>query len=280
MSDSARTASDDPSSSLYNATVAGREEINPQLLTMRVQPDGDLFEFKPGQFTVLGMLGREPRIPEAETEEILPASDKLIRRAYSIASSSVERGYLEFYLALVTSGQLTPRLFAAPYGGRLFLGRKASGLFTLDRVAAEKEVILIATGTGLAPYMSMLRTLLMNDAERKFVVLHGARHSWDLGYRGELESLARIRPNLTYVPAITHPERDPHFQGRSGRIQALVEAGIIGESSGLPLDPTRVEVLLCGNPGMIDAVKALLQARGFVPDQGKQSGTIHAEEYW
>jgi len=264
----------------YNATVIGREEINPQLLILRVQPDAPLFEFKPGQFGVLGLLGREARVPEAAAEDPVAAAETLIRRAYSIASASVERRYLEFYLTLITSGQLTPRLFALRHGDRLFLGPKASGLFTLDRVPADKAAVLIATGTGLAPYMSMLRTLLMTETQRRFVVLHGARFSWDLGYRGELESLARLRPNFTYIPSITRPDQDPNFRGHSGRIQALLEQGVIEQSSGAPLDPAQAEVFLCGNPEMVQTVKALLEARGFRADHGKDLGTIHLEEYW
>jgi ferredoxin--NADP+ reductase len=264
----------------YNATITGREEINPQLIILRVQPDAELFAFAPGQFGVLGLLAGEPRVPEADAEEAAPDPGKLIRRAYSIASSSVERRYLEFYLTLVTSGELTPRLFALRHGSRVFLSPKASGLFTLDRVAPGKAVLLIATGTGLAPYVSMLRTMLIHDAERKFVVLHGARCSWDLGYRAELESLARVRPNFTYIPSITRPEQDPHFRGQTGRIQNLVKQGVIEAASGLSIEPAVMDVFLCGNPDMITQVKELLQARGFVADHGKESGTIHVEEYW
>jgi ferredoxin/flavodoxin---NADP+ reductase len=264
----------------YNAVVIGREAINPQLLVLRVQSECPLFDFKPGQFAVLGLLGREPRVPEADGEPGLAEPGKLIRRAYSIASASLERRYAEFYLTLVTSGQLTPRLFALTYGSRLFMGPKASGFFTLDRVAHHKALILVATGTGLAPYMSMLRTLLVSDSQRRFVVLHGARYSWDLGYRAELESLARLRANLTYIPSITRPEEDQHFRGRTGRIQTLLETGVIEEESGVPLDPAAADVFLCGNPDMITAAKAFLLARRFEPDHGKQTGTLHVEEYW
>jgi ferredoxin/flavodoxin---NADP+ reductase len=269
-----------PESNPYNATLTGREEVNPQLIVTRVQPDGELFQFAPGQFAVLGMLGREPRVAEADAEEAVPAPEKMIRRAYSIASSSVERRYLEFYVTLVTSGELTPRLFALRHGGRLFLAPKASGLFTLDRVAPGKAVLLLATGTGLAPYMSMLRTLLVHETERKFVVLHGARYSWDLGYRAELESLARIRPNLIYLPSITRPAEDAHFRGLTGRIQTLLAQGAVEQASGLVLEPSKVDVFLCGNPEMINQAKEWLAAKGFVPDHGKTSGTIHVEEYW
>ncbi|MHB9009900.1 MAG: ferredoxin--NADP reductase [Limisphaerales bacterium] len=267
------------SADCYNATVTGREEINPQLIVLRVQSDRELFNFTPGQFAVLGLLAGEPRVPEADPEEPSGKPDRLIRRAYSIASSSVERSYLEFYLTLVMSGELTPRLFALRPGHRVFLSPKASGLFTLDRTPPEKGVLLVATGTGLAPYISMLRTLLIHDT-RRFVVVQGARCSWDLGYRAELESLARIRPNFTYLPSITRPHLDPHFRGRTGRIQTLLAEGAVEEAAGLPLNPALLDAFLCGNPEMIREVKELLVARGFVPDQAKQPGTLHVEEYW
>ncbi len=267
-------------SSGYNAVLTAREEINTQLLIMRVQPDDALFDFKPGQFAVLGLMGNEARIPEADDEDPTPEPDKMIRRAYSIASSSVEKRYLEFYVTLIMSGQLTPRLFALPYGHRLYLGRKASGMFTLDRMAPGKAALLIATGTGLAPYMSILRTMLVHDHSRPYVVLHGARYSWDLGYRAELESLARLRPNLTYIPSITRPDEDPHFRGYTGRIQTLLAQGIVETVSNVRLDPAQVEIFLCGNPEMIRTVKEILEPRGFKPDQGKDPGTIHVEEYW
>ncbi|MFM9090453.1 MAG: ferredoxin--NADP reductase [Verrucomicrobiota bacterium] len=264
----------------YNATVVGREPLNPQLLILRVRPDAGEFNFTPGQFAVLGLAGREPRVADALPEDVAPEPEKLIRRAYSIASASVEKAYVEFYLALVAKGGLTPRLFALPHGGRVFLGPKASGLFTLDRVAPGKAVFLISTGTGLAPYLSMLRTLLIQDTTRRVLVLHGARCSWDLGYRGELETIARLRPNVTYIPSITRAEQDPHFTGQVGRIQKLLEQGVVERLSGVRLDPAEADVFLCGNPDMIASVRGLLEARGFTPDHGKQSGTMHVEEYW
>jgi len=264
----------------YNATVIGREEINPQLVILRVRPDTELFEFRPGQFGVLGLLGSAPRVEESTPEDVPSAPDKIIRRAYSIASASVERRYVEFYLTLITSGQLTPRLFALQHGSRVFLGPKASGVFTLDRVAPEKAVVLIATGTGLAPYVSMLRTLLVGDERRRFVVLHGARFSWDLGYRGELESLARLRPNFTYIPSITRPDQDPHFIGYTGRIQALLEQGVLERESGVALDPAKAEVFLCGNPDMVKLATLLLKDKGFATKGGTAPATIHVEEYW
>ena len=263
-----------------NASVIGREQIHPELIVLRVRPEGKLFDFKPGQFAVLGLPGSAPRVPEAEIETPAPDADKLIRRAYSIASASVERRYCEFYITLINSGGLTPRLFALKHGSKVFLGPKASGVFTLDRTPPGKTAVLIATGTGLAPYVSMLRTILTTETQRKFVVLHGARYSWDLGYRGELETLARLRPNFTYIPSITRPDQDPHFHGRTGRIQTVLEQGAIEKDAGLELDPAKTDVFLCGNPEMVKAVKAQLEPKGFISGDSKNPGTIHVEEYW
>ena len=264
----------------YNARIVGREEINPQLLILLVQPDGALFDFKPGQFAVLGLVGGAPRVDEAAPEETPPVADKLIRRAYSISSASVERRYAEFIITLVSSGELTPRLFVLREGDPLFLGPKASGVFTLDRVPPGKAVILVATGTGLAPYVSMLRTLALRDRERRFVVLHGARFGWDLGYRTELESLARACPHFTYIPSITRADQDPHFAGYTGRIQTLLAEGVVERESGLVLDPEQAEVFLCGNPDMLAAVQGLLEVRGYEVGSGKEPGTLHLEKYW
>ena len=270
----------------YNATVIAREEISPGNIVLRVRPDGDLFDFEAGQFSVLGLRRDAPRIAHAGADDDhdhgggAARPDKPVRRAYSIASSSREREYIEFYITLVPTGELTPRLFALEIGSRLFLSPKATGLFTLDRVPDDEHVVFLSTGTGLAPYMSMLRTHLLCGSERRFVVLHGARVSWDLGYRAELESLNRLCGNFTYVPSITRPAEDPSFTGATGRLQQLLEADAIGERSGLELDPARSHVFLCGNPGMIEAATAWFEERGFVSDAPRKPGNLHTEKYW
>jgi ferredoxin--NADP+ reductase len=141
-------------------------------------------------------------------------------------------------------------------------------------------VILVATGTGLAPYVSMLRTLALRDRERRFVVLHGARYGWDLGYRTELESLARVCPHFTYIPSITRADQDPRFVGYTGRIQTLLAEGVVERESGLALDPEQAEVFLCGNPDMLAVVQGLLEVRGYEVGSGKEPGTLHLEKYW
>ena len=127
-----------------NAVVALRTEISPWLIILRVVPDGwQLPDFAPGQFAVLGLPGATPRCAMAEPEEAPSDPNKLIRRAYSIASSSLTREYMEFYVALVTSGALTPRLFALNIGDRVWLSPRITGMFTLDQVPEGKNVVMI-----------------------------------------------------------------------------------------------------------------------------------------
>jgi ferredoxin--NADP+ reductase len=206
-----------------NAVVSQRTEVSPGLIILRVVPDGwEAPEFIPGQFAVLGLPGSAPRCVTSDTEEEARPRDKLIKRAYSLASSSVTRMYLEFYISLVHSGTLTPRLFALERGDRLWVSPKTSGLFTLAEVPADQHILLIATGTGLAPYMSVLRSRLVCGGERRFGVLHGARHSWDLGYQSELLAMQRTCGNFAYISTISRPEEEPvAWHGHRGYLQEL-----------------------------------------------------------
>ncbi|MFV2072220.1 MAG: ferredoxin--NADP reductase [Thermoanaerobaculales bacterium] len=189
----------------------------------------------------------------SDQEDPAPEPDKLIRRAYSIASSPEEADFLELYITLVRSGALTPRLWALKPGDHLWLGRKFSGLFTLDDLPGSAHVVLMATGTGLAPYMSMLRGFLLRESQRKVAVLHGARHSWDLGYRSELQTLQRLFPDFDYIPIVSRPEEEAlPWTGHRGYVQELWQRGTVAERWGFSPEPATTHVFLCGNPGMID----------------------------
>ncbi|MBF0622881.1 MAG: ferredoxin--NADP reductase [Magnetococcales bacterium] len=268
----------------YNATLVSRQDLTPQLTVFRVKPDVTPYPFKPGQFAVLGLQRNAERIPEAAAEEPLdPAkADRLIRRAYSISSASQEDGFLEFYLSLVTSGQLTPRLFNLKEQDRLFLGKGAAGHFTLDLVPGDKDILMVATGTGLAPYISMLRTISLGEGcpVRKITVLHGAAYSWDLGYRRELEALTRSCPSLQYLPVISRPEEDKSWNGLTGRLTAWISNPQLESLSGFSLTPEQTHVFLCGNPGMIEDSETLLTGRGYTVGTRKEPGSLHREKYW
>lgn len=270
-----------------NAVVTHRIEVASGLIILRVAPDGwELPGWEPGQFAVLGLPGSAPRTmlsdPEpGTTDSEGPGSDKLIRRAYSIASAPDEAGYLEFYITLVQSGALTPRLFALKPGDSLFLGKKISGMFTLGDVPEGNNLILVGTGTGLAPYMSMLRSELECHLDLHTVVLLGARHSWDLGYRGELIAMQRYCPTFHYIPVISRPaEEMVKWSGQTGYVQDLWDRGLVETAMGTKPDPENTHVLLCGNPGMIEGMIQRLGTEGFVEGTRKEPGQIHAEKYW
>jgi ferredoxin--NADP+ reductase len=269
-----------PDTSL-NAVISSRNELSPRYLILRVVSDGwELPNFLPGQFAVLGLPGSAPRYQLSEPESHPSDPQKLIRRAYSIASSSRTREYLEFYLSLVSTGALTPRLFALNIGDRLWLSPKVTGLFRLDQVPEEKNVILIGTGTGLAPYMSMLSSAMRCGGPRRFAVLHGAYHSWDLGYRSELLTLEHLCNNLTYHATIDRPEEEPvPWSGHVGWVQNLWIKGVVEQAWGFRPTPENTHVFLCGVQAMIDEMIAILSKDGYREHSPRDPGQIHVERY-
>ncbi len=264
-----------------NAIVTHRIEHAPGLMTIRVAPDGwELSEFTPGQFTVLALPGSAGRCATSEPDAKAIDPDKLIRRAYSVSSASVASEYLEFYISIVRSGELTPRLFNLNIGDRLWMSGKCSGYFTLDGVPAEQNVIMVATGTGLAPYMSMIRSELTSEHRRHFAVLHGAYHSWDLGYHGELVMLERVSHGFTYIPVVSNPEDEPvAWAGRVGFVQDAWNAGLVEQAWGMRPTPENTRVFLCGHPLMIESMEKIIQEAGYTEHKRKTPGTYHVERY-
>ena len=263
----------------YNATVVSRTDLNPFLTILGVRPDIATVPFKPGQYTVLGLKAKETRVEGSLPDPKPKDGEQTIQRAYSIASGN-QAGVLEFYLALVNHGELTPRLFALKNGDRVYASTKVTGMFTLDQVVPNKSLLLMATGTGLAPYISMLRSNYDWSQKRKVVVLHGVRHSSDLGYREELETLAKKQSNFIYLPIISQPDKDPTWKGLKGYLQETLFDGVVTKRTGLKILPENFDAFLCGNPAMIDAAIKKFTEVGFVLAKGKNPGTVHIEEYW
>lgn len=262
----------------YNAKVTSRLEINPFLIVLGVTPEQPV-TFKPGQYVVLALKASTPRVSNSTPESNPKEGDAIIQRAYSIASANTSKE-LEFYLALVTAGELTPRLFSLKVGDPVYVSAKPVGLFTLDRVEEKKSLLLVATGTGLAPYISMLRSQMDVLKNKKVVVLQGARHVGDLGYRDELEVLAKKHPNIIYMPVLSQGAKDPAWKGLNGYLQDTIFSGEVEKRADLKVTPDNFDVFICGNPAMIKSAIEKLSAVGFVLAKGKTPGTIHIEEYW
>jgi ferredoxin--NADP+ reductase len=264
-----------------NAVVLLKQDLSPHYMILRVASKGwQLPDFIPGQFAVLGLPGSAPRCTLATPEPEPAASDELIRRAYSIASSSMINEYMDFYVGLVSSGLLTPRLFALNVGDPLFLGPKISGMFTLDQVAPGKNVVMIATGTGLAPYISMMTSELTCSSPRRYAVLHGAYHSWELAYRSELLALQHLCGNLTYITTIDRPQDEPvPWNGHIGWVQELWKQGVVAKAWGFEPTKENTDVFLCGNPAMINEMAGILEKDGFREHTRKTPGQIHIERF-
>jgi ferredoxin--NADP+ reductase len=264
-----------------NSKVTQVLRISPVNAIIRVTPDGwEVPQFEAGQFAVLYLPGSAPRCENAIPEHQEVASDKMIRRAYSIASSSKNKEYIEFYITLVHDGELTPRIFALKPGDKIGLTTKFTGMFTMDKAPQDANLVLIATGTGVAPYISMLRSNALSNPNRSIAVLHGAYNTWDLGYSSELSLLDSLFPNFTYIPTITDTHKEVvKWGGEVGFVQEIWKRKKLDEVWNKKLTPENTHVFLCGNPYMIDETIAMLEGEGFVEHKGKVTGQIHAEKW-
>ena len=261
---------------MLNATLVHREPVGEHCAVLRVRPDErPVPVFRPGQFVQLG-LPQAARLRPGEEPSATPPRIRIAKRSYSIASSALERDHFEFFLALVAGGRLTPDLWAIEPGGRCWIDAHPLGAFTLERVPPASDLLMIATGTGLSPYLSMLRTHVDDPPWRRFVLVHGVRRVADLGYRDELEARERADARFRYVPLVS---REP-WPGLRGRVQSVLEDPRRLDLAGLRLEPGSLHVFLCGNPEMIQSVRALLAPLGFAADTVAVPGNVHFERYW
>jgi ferredoxin--NADP+ reductase len=208
------------------------------------------FRFRNGEFVMIG----------------LEIGDKSLVRAYSVASANYEPN-LEFFSIKVPDGPLTSRLQHLREGDQIIVGRKATGTLVIDNLTNGRNLYLIGTGTGLAPFLSVIKDPETYDRFEKIVLLHGCRRVAELAY-GELitEKLPQddligelIREQLIYYPTVT---RDP-FRNR-GRITNLITSGKLFSDISLPdLDPAKDRVMICGSPALLADTKSLLIEKGF-----------------
>lgn len=262
---------------MLNATLVRKINVTDELVIFHIRPDEGVSDFHPGQYVALGLLGEAERPAHFPPETEIPPHGKLIKRAYSIGSPPEEKGYLEFYIAILPTGIFTSRLAALKEGDRLYAAPKITGTFTLDAVPSHKNLVLVSTGTGIAPYLSMIRTQSTWTEGRKITLVQGVRYKKDFAYREELLGLAKERDNFKYVATVSREtvEKDDHLDGvYEGRLQKLFANDIV------PLNPETDHVFLCGNPTMIDEVEKILIGEGFTEHTKKHPGNLHFEKYW
>lgn len=241
-----------------DATLVGKHKWDEGLYTLTLDRKLD---FQPGQFVNLGII----------------IEGKRIKRAYSIGSAPGEP--LEFFIVEVDNGALTPRVLARDVGETVLVNPRPAGFFTLKWVADARDLWLISSGTGLAPYISMLRTEEPWQRFERIIVLHGVRYAAQLGYADELRKHAAERPGkLVYVPVVS---REPDAEGVvHGRVTSALSNGDLERICGRLPDPALDHAMLCGNPAMLDDMQALLEERGLMINRRKKPGQITVERYW
>ena len=237
-----------------NAVLVARELLSPTVARLVVRPDAGVGAFVAGQYLALG----------------LRVDDRVVQRPYSTASDPAVAEAHEFLVRRVPDGALTPQLWALPVGSRVRLG-PPKGAFTL--VAGDQRPhLFVATGTGLAPVLGMLRTLARRPNPPRTILVHGAARAEDLVCRDEIAALTAGGLPMTYVPTVSRPD-DPAnraWRGRTGRAETVLASVL--RSADPP--PGGLAAYLCGNPGMVAAAEIALLAGGVAP------GDIHTERYW
>jgi ferredoxin--NADP+ reductase len=241
-----------------HAKITKRVDYAPDLWMIRIQAEGE-FKFAPGQYATLGVDG----------------PDKRSERPYSIASSPYE-GEIEFFFELVPEGELTPKLYKLQLGDELLMRKASKGRFTLETKSGRTNHLLVSTVTGVAPFVSYVRTLYRDWKDGKFAgdqklfLLNGASRSWEFGYLEELQKVAKEVPWLTYVPTISRPWDDPKWVGETGRVDDVLRkyADMWGITS------LNAVAYLCGHPEMIEHGKGMMKRIGFTKEFMKE------EIYW
>ncbi|MEK6789275.1 MAG: ferredoxin--NADP reductase [Pseudomonadota bacterium] len=229
---------------------------NDTLFSFTTTRDASL-RFKTGQFVMIGLM----------------VDGKPLMRAYSVVSAHYT-DHLEFYSIKVQDGPLTSRLQHLQPGDTLLVSRKPTGSLIMDNLKPGKNLYLLSTGTGLAPFMSVIRDPDFYEAFDKIVLTHGVRWKSELGYFEHItEDMPEdehfgdlVRDKLIYYPTVTREDF-----GMQGRLTDLIRNGKLFQDIGLPpLNPENDRVMICGSPAMLKDLVEILEARGFV------EGTSHA----
>ncbi len=238
------------------ARVTGRRDVSEDLWTLRLALEVP-FPFKPGQYATLAFED----------------TGGVHERAYSIASSPLE-SELEFFIELVPEGETTPTLHTLHAGDELWVRKSAKGLFTLDRKSGHHHHLFVATVTGVAPFMSMLRTWARDPSfappETRILLIEAASRDYEFPYVPELDALAGKLPGVKAVHAVSRSWECQGWQGECGRAEDILRK--YADADGFTAGDTTAYV--CGHPQMIENVKGMLKRGGFAKE------AVHEEVYW
>ena len=275
------------SDNIQSVTVLSKTTWTPNLFSFTVSRPAS-FKFTAGQFVRLGVNPSQLKYyqQQGETANNVPdaALNEDIFRAYSIVSSPFDE-VLEFFSIVIPEGAFTSQLQHLQVGDELLLNTMPFGFLTLARYQKPlpKDLWLLATGTGLAPFLSMLQDLQTWQDYDHIVLAYSARSIEELAYVEQIESLQEDFGSLVdnpakliFIPIIT---REPVEGALTERLPKLLLDGTLQERAGIALDTDSTHVMLCGNPDMVEDTKETLKSLGLVMNR-RGEGNIAVENYW
>lgn len=274
------------SDNIQTVTVLSKTTWTPNLFSFTVtRPES--FKFTAGQFVRLGVNPsklKHYQQPSENSDNTEQALDEDIFRAYSIVSSPFDE-ILEFFSIVIPEGAFTSQLQYLQVGDELLLNTMPFGFLTLARYQQPlpKDLWLLATGTGLAPFLSMLQDIQTWQDYEHIVLAYSARTTEELAYVDKIKqlqedfgSLADDPAKLIFIPIVT---REPVEGALTERLPKLLLDGSLQDEAGVTLDADNAHVMLCGNPEMVEDTKETLKSMGFVMNR-RGEGNIAVENYW
>lgn len=246
-------------------TVISQKQWAKNLFSIRVAADID--PYQPGQFGRIGLP--------------IGADNAPIMRPYSFVSVPQD-DYLEFYYSVVLEGELTPHLPPLKAGDEIFINQKVNGYLVLAEVPAARDLWLLSTGTGIGPFISILKSQEPWARFSNVVLVHAVRYEGDLSYQEDIEAIGATAKELgscqfQYVPFVS---RTQVAGAMHGRIPDAIANNSLFNQTGMTIAPEHSQFMLCGNPGMVDDTIALLKEQGFARNRRRTPGHITMESYW
>ena len=242
------------------------QTLTPSLFTLRTSRDPG-FRFSAGQFARLG---------------VRKASGCIVWRAYSMVSAPHD-DFLDFFSIVVPDGEFTSELSRLQVGDELLVDKQSFGFLTLDRFPDGRDLWLLGTGTGIAPFLSILQDLEAWQRFQRIILVYSARTAAELAYQPLIRELPtrdyleELGSKLTYLPVVT---REQVPGALCGRITTLIDNGELERAADLQLTPEHSRIMLCGNPQMIEDTRTLLKTRDLNLALTRKPGQVAVENYW
>ncbi|HEB81643.1 MAG TPA: ferredoxin--NADP reductase [Gammaproteobacteria bacterium] len=238
--------------------VVEKIQWNSRLYSLRIE--ADLADFKAGQFIRVA----------------LDIDGERVARPYSLVNRPGE-GSLEIFFNIVPEGPLSPRLAALEAGDEIFVAERANGFLTIDEVPESRHLWMLATGTGVGPFLSILKAGECWQRFDKVVLAYSVRDSSELAYRRQIAEIEEARPQqFRFIPCIT---RESVEDCLNERIPAAIESGNLEKNAGIRISRDDSHIMMCGNSAMITSVSELLQQRGLKKHLRREPGQVTVEKY-